>query len=67
MTEKSKRKVNFGQFWHAWKGKMWFVISMFFSIEYLSWRIFFYDSFRTWNRINYSRGLLTNYGSAWYV
>lgn len=41
MTEKSKRKVNFGQFGHAWKGKMWFVISMFFSIEYLSWRIFF--------------------------
>lgn len=41
MTEKSKRKVNFGQFWHERKGTIWLLISVFFSVMYLTWRVFF--------------------------
>lgn len=34
-------KVSFKEFWHNWKGRTWFVINMFFTILYLTWRLFF--------------------------
>lgn len=41
MTDSKKESGRFRQFWHDWKGKVWFVVNMFFTIMYLVWRIFF--------------------------
>ena len=34
-------KVSFREFFHQWKGRIWFLINMFCTIIYLVWRIFF--------------------------
>lgn len=36
-----KKKTRVGKFLHDSKGKIWFLINMFFTIIYLIWRIFF--------------------------
>ena len=36
-----EKKGNFAVFFAQWKGRMWFIINMFFTISYLLWRIFF--------------------------
>lgn len=43
--DRGKNEVTFGQFiktfFRNWKGKIWFLLNMFFTIMYLIWRIFF--------------------------
>ena len=41
MSNTKGKKGKFKEFWHNWKGKIWFLINMFFTIMYLCWRIFF--------------------------
>lgn len=41
MTDTRVKKGKFREFWCDWKGKIWFLINMFFTIIYLVWRIFF--------------------------
>ena len=41
----AQKRVTFGafirSFFHNWKGKLWFLLNMFFTIMYLIWRVFF--------------------------
>ena len=41
MANSKKESGKFRQFWRDWKGKIWFVVNMFFTIMYLVWRVFF--------------------------
>lgn len=41
MEKKGKKRTKLGKFLHNSKGKIWFLINMFFTIIYLIWRTFF--------------------------
>lgn len=35
------KKISFKEFFHNWKGKVWFFINMICTVLYLAWRVFF--------------------------
>ena len=41
MSNTKGKQGKFRMFWHNWKGKIWFLINVFFTVMYLCWRIFF--------------------------
>lgn len=43
---RTMKRLNTKETFHMWKGRVWFVINMFFSVTYLLWRIFFTIPFK---------------------
>lgn len=41
MEKKGIKRMDSKEVFHMWKGRIWFLINMFFSVMYLLWRIFF--------------------------
>ena len=41
MEKRGIKRMDSKEVFHMWKGRIWFLINMFFSVMYLLWRIFF--------------------------